>query len=108
MLRVEAAVALRPLPHSAASHNPPRRPRTPHGAALVGGAVGEAALAPAAAEPDGEALDVVVAAVTLRHRRPPELPPPDDEGIVEHPALGQVLHQGGGGLVHLAGLDRDV
>ena len=71
-------------------------------AELVGGAVGDAALDAAAGQPHREALDVVVAAVALGHRRAAELAAPDHERVVEHAALLQVLDQGGRGLVDLA------
>ena len=62
-------------------------------AELVGRAVGDAALDAAAGQPDREALDVVVAAVALGHRRAAELAAPDDQRVVEHAALLQVLDQ---------------
>ena len=62
-------------------------------AELVGRAVGDAALDAAAGQPHREALDVVVAAVALGHRRAAELAAPDDERVVEHAALLQVLDQ---------------
>ena len=75
-------------------------------AEFVGGAVGDAALDAAAGHPDREALDVVVAAVALGHRGAAELAAPDDEGVVEHPALLQVLDQRRGALVDLARRSR--
>ena len=77
-------------------------------AEVVGLAVADAALDAAAGQAHGEALDVVVAAVALGHGGAPELAAPDDERVVEHAALLQVLNQGGGGLVHLARLHHDV
>ena len=49
----------------------------------------------AAGQPHREALDVVVAAVALRHRRAAELAAPDDQRVVEHAALLQVRDQRG-------------
>ena len=66
------------------------------------------ALDPAAGHPDREALDVVVAAGPLGHRRPAELAAPDDQGLVEHAALLEVLDQGGGAAVDLGGGPADV
>src|SRR6185312_16964773 len=50
-----------------------------HVAELVRGAVGEAAADASPGHPDRKALDVMVAAVTLGHRRASELAAPDDE-----------------------------
>jgi hypothetical protein len=71
-------------------------------AELVGRAVRDAALDPAAREPEREALDVMVAAVALGHRRAAELAAPDHQRVLEHAALLQVQHQRRRGLVHLA------
>ena len=40
-----------------------------------------------------------VVAAPLDHRRPAELAAPDDQRVVEHPALLEVLDQRGAGLV---------
>ena len=79
-------------------------------AEVVGGAVDRAALDAAAGQPDGEAVVVVVAAelrlavaVELDGRRPAELAAPDDQRVVEHPALLEVGQQGGDRPVDLAG-----
>ena len=56
-------------------------------AELVGGAVGHAPLDAAAGHPEREAEDVVVAAGPLAHRRAAELAAPEDQRVVEHPAL---------------------
>ena len=65
-------------------------------AEVVGGAVGLAALDAAAGEPDAEAIGVVVAAVlALGARGPAELATPDDERLVEQPALLQIGEQAG-------------
>ena len=63
-------------------------------AEVVGGAVGLAALDPAAGEPDGEAVGVMVAAVlALGAGSPAELATPDDQGLFEQAALLQVGEQ---------------
>ena len=63
------------------------------------------ALHPAAGQPHGEPVVVVVAAVAvLRHRGAAELPAPDDERVVQQPALPQVLQQGRDRAVDLAAL----
>ena len=77
-------------------------------AELVGRAVRDPAPDPAAREEQREALDVVVAAVALRHRRAAELAAPDDERLVEQAALLQVQDQCRRRLVHLARLHGDV
>ena len=81
-----------------------------HGAVaeFVGRAVGDAALDAAAGQPDREALDVMVAAVALGHRRPAELAAPDHQRLVEHAALLQVLDQRGRALIDLRGRPLDV
>src|SRR5690606_14056994 len=70
---------------------------------LVGRAIGDPRLDPAAGHPDGEAQNVVVAAGPLPHRRAAELATPDDQGVVEHPPLVQVFDQGGARLVNFEG-----
>jgi hypothetical protein len=66
----------------------------------------------AAGHPHREAARVVVAAVVLGVRPPglvaraAEFAAPDDEGVVEHAALLQVLDQAGAGLVDVAALGR--
>ena len=72
-------------------------------AEFVGAAVDLAPLDATAGEPAGEAVVVVVAAVHLAHvrarrgeldgGRAAELAAPDDQRVLEHPALLQVLHQ---------------
>ena len=59
-------------------------------AELVGLAVGDAGLDAAAGQPDGKALDVMVAAVALVHRRAAELAAPDHQRVVQQAALLQV------------------
>ena len=66
------------------------------------------ALDAAAGHPDRKALDVVVAAVALGHRRPAELAAPDHQRLVEHAALLQVLDERGRSLVDLRGGPLDV
>ncbi len=62
----------------------------------------------AAGHHEAEAFDVVVAAVALGHGRAAEFAAPDDERVVEHAALLQILDQGGGGPVGFLRLDDDV
>ena len=75
-------------------------------------AVDDAALHTAAGHPDAVAAGMVVAAVvvggegSLRVDRAAELAAPDDQGFVEQAALLQVLNQGPGRPVDVAGLRR--
>ena len=68
---------------------------------VVGLAVGKARLHAAAGEPHGEGVRMVVAAVVaaLDHRRAAEFAAPDDQGILEQPALLEILDQRGAGAV---------
>ncbi len=68
---------------------------------LVGRAVDDAPLDAAAGQPGAEALRVVVAAVGLGAGRAAELGAPDDDRLVEQPALLEVLEQAGDGQVDL-------
>ena len=77
-------------------------------AELVGRAVGDARLDAAAGQPDRKAVDVVVAAVALGHRRAAEFAAPDHQRVVEHAALLEVLDQRGRGLVDLLGHAGDL
>ena len=74
-------------------------------AELVGLAEGDAGLDAAAGQPHREGVRMMVAAVrsALHHRRAAELAAPDDERVVEQPALLQVLDQRRAGLVGVAG-----
>ena len=84
-----------------------------HGGAeaeFVGGSVGGAAFGAAAGEPDAEAVGVVVAAfggragfLQLDGGGAAEFAAEEDEGVVEHPALAEVIDEGGDGLIDLAG-----
>jgi len=68
-------------------------------AELVGRTVAHARLHPAAGEPNREAARMVVATVivgrqsTLAINRPPELPSPNDQRVVQKPALLQIQNQ---------------
>ena len=81
---------------------------------LVGLAVDGPALDAGAGGPDAEIARVVVAAVVglgqaaLRVDRAAELAAPDDQRVVEHAALLQVLDQGPGGAVDVLALRLDV
>jgi uncharacterized protein YoaH (UPF0181 family) len=58
----------------------------------------------AAAEPVGEAIRVVVAALAaLRAGHAAELGGPQDDGVVEQAALFEILDQGGGAAGHAPG-----
>ena len=50
-----------------------------------------------------KALDVVIAAVALGHRRAAELAAPDDQRVVEHAALLQISDQRRSRLIDFAG-----
>ena len=79
-------------------------------AELVGLAVDLAALGAAAGHPHGETARVVVAAVVLLGEsalavdRAAEFAAPDDEGVVEHPALLEILDKGMARLVDVLAL----
>src|SRR5262245_31357971 len=75
---------------------------------LVRGSMTRSGANPSSGEPHREALDVMVAAVALSHRSPPELAAPEDEGLVEHAALLQILHQSRRCAVDLVRLHHDV
>ena len=51
---------------------------------------------------------MVVAAIPLGHRCAPELASPDNKGLLEHAALFQILHEGGGSPVHFLRLHHYV
>ena len=75
---------------------------------VVGGSVDMPAFDSAAGHPDAEAVVVVIAAHFgcerhLRGRGAAELATPDDEGIIEHPAIFEVLKERGAGLIALGG-----
>ena len=79
---------------------------------FVGLAVDLAALGAAAGHPHREAAWVVVATVVILRESalavdgPPEFSAPDDERIVEHPALLEVFDEGVAGLVDVLALAR--
>ena len=74
-------------------------------AEVVGLAVGQAALDPAAGHPHREVAGMVVAAVVvggegaLAVDGATELAAPDDQGVVEHAEAFEILDEGGAGLV---------
>ena len=73
-------------------------------AEVVAGAVGDAAADAAAAEPVSEAEGVVVAAfAALGAGHAAEFGGPEDEGIVEEPALFEVFDEGGGAVGEATG-----
>ncbi len=72
---------------------------------LIGGSVIQATLDGTAAEPDREALVVMVAArTTLRHGRAAELTGPDDQRIIPQPTRLQVLDERRTRTIDLLGL----
>src|SRR5689334_10975487 len=82
---------------------------------VVGLAVHDAAFDTAAGKPEAEAARVMVAAVVggrelaLRVDGAAEFPAPDNQGVVKHAALFEVLHEGPAALVNvlaLGGQDR--
>src|ERR1017187_318364 len=79
----------------------------------VGRAVGDARLDSAAGGPGGEAPGVMVAAVVVGRQLSlavigaAKLAPPQNEGIVEHAPLFQILNQGRAGLVGFPALLTD-
>ena len=80
-------------------------PAVVHGleAQVIRGAEGLAAFDTGAGEPRGEAFGIVIAASgVLGPRRAAEFARPDNEGLVEHPALLQVLDQSCNRLVRRA------
>ena len=62
----------------------------------------------AAGQPHRKALDVVVAAVALGHRRAAELAAPDDQRVVEHAALLEIVHQRRRAAIDFLGRAGDV
>lgn len=76
--------------------------------------VRDSALHTAASHPDGEATWVMVATVVLTCQTalaincPAEFSAPNHEGIFEESPLFEVLNQGGGGLVDISALQRQI
>src|SRR5688572_659965 len=77
---------------------------------LVGLAESDAWFDPAAGQPDGKTIRMMVAAVVaaLDHRGAPELAPPNDQGIVEQPALLEVFNERRAGLIGVLAIFGDV
>ncbi len=77
---------------------------------VVGFAVGDAAFDASAGHPGGEAFGVVVAAVVVTGESAlavggaSEFSGEDDEGVIEHAALFEVVDEAGAGLVDVVGL----
>src|SRR5690349_16052064 len=72
-------------------------------AKFVGDAVGDAAFDAAAGEPDGETVDVMIAAIAaLDAGRAAEFRAPDDERLVEHAAAFEVFEQRGDRWIDLS------
>ena len=77
---------------------------------VVGLAVDLAAFGAAAGHPHGEAARVVIAAVVflgqaaLAVDRPTELSAPDDQSVIEHTALFEILDEGVAGLIDVLAL----
>ena len=72
-------------------------------AQLIGRTMARPPLDPRSGHPQRKGLNVVITTTPLRHRGPPELPTPDDQRVFQHPPRLQVLHQRGGGPVHVTG-----
>ena len=75
-------------------------------AEFVGLAMGDSALDPAAGEPSGEAMRIVIPAgfgPLLSDRQTPEFTTPEHEGVLEKPALVEVLEEGGHRLIGFTG-----
>ena len=71
---------------------------------IVGRAVHAARLEAATGKPHRERVDVMVAAGALPflpHRRPPKLPSPDNDRVVEKPTPGQIENEPGTGPIDL-------
>ena len=80
-------------------------------AEFVGFAEDRAWAEASACEPHGEGVDVVVAAcgfADFAHGGASEFTAPDDDGIVEEAALGEVGDEGGAGLVDVGAFGREV
>src|SRR5688500_18593789 len=77
---------------------------------IVGFAVSDPRLNPAASHPDGETTAVMIPAIvfrldfTLAVNGAPKLPAPDHEGIFEEAPLLEVFHQGCAGLIGIPAL----
>ena len=81
------------------------------GSELVGPSNADAALDPAAGHEHREAVGVVIptgALAVLSRWLATELTAPDDQGLIEHPALLEILDQSRDGLVGIAGMDAVV
>ena len=76
-------------------------------AKFVGVSVGDSALDSSARHPDGKAFDVMIPSVALSHGGASEFSAPDNERIVEHAPLLEVLDEGGGALVNPFGHSGD-
>ena len=72
-------------------------------AEFVGCSEAEAGFDATAGEPHREGGPMMVAAVSLGHRRASEFRAEDDERVVQHAALFQVGHEGGGAAIDLGG-----
>src|SRR5688572_28728215 len=68
-------------------------------AELVRGAPRDAGLDSTTGHPDGECIDMMVAAAALPHRRASKLTTPQYERVFQHSALLQILHERGGRLI---------
>lgn len=77
-------------------------------AELIGRSADDPAFDSRTCHPDRKRIDVVIASGALAHRRAAEFPAPDDQGVIEHPALFEIFQQRGRWLVGKFGGDRHV
>src|SRR6185295_7123111 len=77
-------------------------------AQVVGLTIADARLDSAPSHPNAEGMGMMIApdqflflAAILVHGRPPEFAAPDNQCVLEHAALLQILDQGGAGLIRL-------
>ena len=76
-------------------------------AEVVGVTIGHAAFHTATGHPDREPLDVVIAAGSLCHGSSTELAAPDNQCVIQHASLLEVLYERGGSLVDSLGNTGD-
>ena len=76
-------------------------------AEFIGVPVGDPSFDSSARHPNGKAFDVVVASIPLGHGGASEFSAPDNERIVGHAPLLEVLDEGGGALVNPFGHSGD-
>src|SRR5438445_1346076 len=70
---------------------------------FVGPAISHAAFDARTSHPDGEAFDMVIATIALRHGGPAKFTSPNDQRIFQHAARLEVLEQSSGAPVNQTG-----